>query len=76
MIDYAEGEDYGKGFMQPPEYNNVVVDVHRYHCFDPFLRTLPYKIHLNITCGNDVGIVQKQPWKYMTGRNFIENSVF
>lgn len=23
------------GFMQPPQYQNVIYDVHRYHCFEP-----------------------------------------
>jgi hypothetical protein len=38
------------GHFQPPEYQNVWMDVHNYHCFDDYLRKLSYEEHLQLTC--------------------------
>ncbi|WP_245589149.1 glycoside hydrolase family 5 protein [Desulfatirhabdium butyrativorans] len=37
------------GFMQPPEYQNVIFDIHRYQCFDPNDLAMDIHGHLNKT---------------------------
>jgi glucan 1,3-beta-glucosidase len=53
IIDAAFTWDAWYGFMPAPQYENVVVDLHRYQCFDPYLRSAPLPVHWNITCHND-----------------------
>jgi glucan 1,3-beta-glucosidase len=37
-------------FLLPPNYTNVVFDLHTYHCFDEYLRKASYEVHLNVSC--------------------------
>ncbi len=41
------------GFMPSPSYQNVILDLHRYQCFDAYLTTLSYEMHWNYTCTNE-----------------------
>jgi len=53
VIDGAFTWDAWNGFMPKPEYQNVVLDLHRYQCFDPYLNAAPLELHWNITCFDD-----------------------
>jgi glucan 1,3-beta-glucosidase len=53
VIDAAFHIHEWVGFMPLSNYTNVVLDLHRYQCFDPYLQTAPLSLHWNITCRID-----------------------
>lgn len=40
-------------FMSEPQYENVQLDLHIYHCFDAGMRQASYDTHLDVTCNTD-----------------------
>jgi hypothetical protein len=40
------------GFMSEPEYENVILDMHLYQCFEAGLRMMNFEQHLHFTCEN------------------------
>lgn len=53
------------GFMQPPQFANVIYDIHRYQCFEPDEIAMPIHEHLRVagargeeaeTIRNDLGL--------------------
>eukprot|EP01117_Protostelium_nocturnum_P007688 TRINITY_DN2761_c0_g1_i2.p1 TRINITY_DN2761_c0_g1~~TRINITY_DN2761_c0_g1_i2.p1 ORF type:complete len:504 (-),score=177.14 TRINITY_DN2761_c0_g1_i2:26-1537(-) len=51
-------------FMTAPDYENVILDLHIYQCFDAGLRNAPYNTHLEIACKNapnDIVLKQSLP---------------
>jgi glucan 1,3-beta-glucosidase len=50
MIEEAFSPYDWIGFMNSSEYENVVLDVHLYQCFDWQLQQASYDTHLNVTC--------------------------
>jgi glucan 1,3-beta-glucosidase len=62
VIDHAfsgfTGSTEWRDFMQPPQFKNVILDMHLYHCFDAGLRRASFDTHISATCNND----RKQIW--------------
>ena len=53
--------------MQPPDYLNVIVDVHTYNCYIESASTVQLPAFLNRSCTFDVQSRRKQPWPVFTG---------
>jgi len=53
IIDAAFSMDAWNNFMSESNYSNVVLDLHRYQCFDPYLQIAPWSLHWNISCRID-----------------------
>jgi len=47
-------------FMQPPQYQNVFLDLHIYQCFDSGLRAAPYEQHLTVACNSVPPVMDAQ----------------
>ncbi len=53
--------------MPSPTYENVILDLHTYQVFDPYLVTIPYNLHLNITCSVHMIKTTNQTLPVITG---------
>lgn len=60
VIDEAFSNGEYQNFMPAPEYQNVFLDVHIYHCFDPGMRAASYSAHLRISCQDSLFKVERQ----------------
>lgn len=51
IIEMAFTVDWGD-FMTQKEYENVILDMHLYQCFERGLRSMTFQQHLNFACTN------------------------
>eukprot|EP01119_Soliformovum_irregulare_P009446 TRINITY_DN2276_c0_g1_i1.p1 TRINITY_DN2276_c0_g1~~TRINITY_DN2276_c0_g1_i1.p1 ORF type:complete len:537 (-),score=109.05 TRINITY_DN2276_c0_g1_i1:70-1680(-) len=67
VIDHAYFVDGWMDFMQPPQYENVILDIHVYHCFDDGLRRSSYKTHADVACGAFAQMISSQTLPTIVG---------
>jgi len=67
MIEEAFSPFDWVDFMKSSEYENVVLDVHLYQCFDGSWREASYDKHLNVTCQVHQNMVASQTLPTVVG---------
>jgi len=54
-------------FMMPPNYTNVIVDLHTYQCFDGWLTQQPEPVHIDVACNSAYSKVNNHLHPTFTG---------
>jgi len=68
ILDEAFSPSYEwNNFMMPPNYTNVVIDLHTYQCFDGWLAQQPDATHIDVACNSAFGKVDGHLHPTFTG---------